>query len=203
MPQFEDVDVVIDAIVKFAQASTASESLALDRKLSTALFTDIVGSTEKLLKMGDEDWRSMLDKHDAIVSPLVALFKGRVVKNTGDGILAIFDGPVRALQCALKLVEELEKINLPIRAGLHVGEVVSRGEDITGIAVNIAARVMDQANAGEVLMTRTLKDLTGGSQMVFESAGEYELKGFNENFELFRSVGSPGYSVASDVKVNA
>lgn len=203
MPQFEDVDVVIDAIVKFAQASTASESLALDRKLSTALFTDIVGSTEKLLKMGDEDWRSMLDKHDAIVSPLVALFKGRVVKNTGDGILAIFDGPVRALQCALKLVEELEKINLPIRAGLHVGEVVSRGDDITGIAVNIAARVMDQASAGEVLMTRTLKDLTGGSQMVFESAGEYELKGFNENFELFRSVGSPGYSVASDVKVNA
>ena len=203
MPQFEDVDVVIDAIVKFAQARTASESLALDRKLSTALFTDIVGSTEKLLKMGDEDWRSMLDKHDAIVSPLVALFKGRVVKNTGDGILAIFDGPVRALQCALKLVEELEKINLPIRAGLHVGEVVSRGDDITGIAVNIAARVMDQASAGEVLMTRTLKDLTGGSQMVFESAGEYELKGFNENFELFRSVGSPGYSVASDVKVNA
>ena len=203
MPQFEDVDVVIDAIVKFAQASTASESLALDRKLSTALFTDIVGSTEKLLKMGDEDWRSMLDKHDAIVSPLVALFKGRVVKNTGDGILAIFDGPVRALQCALKLVEELEKINLPIRAGLHVGEVVSRGDDITGIAVNIAARVMDQASTGEVLMTRTLKDLTGGSQMVFESAGEYELKGFNENFELFRSVGSPGYSVASDVKVNA
>ncbi len=203
MPQFEDVDVVIDAIVKFAQARTASESLALDRKLSTALFTDIVGSTEKLLKMGDEDWRSMLDKHDAIVSPLVALFKGRVVKNTGDGILAIFDGPVRALQCALKLVEELEKINLPIRAGLHVGEVVSRGDDITGIAVNIAARVMDQASVGEVLMTRALKDLTGGSQMVFESAGEYELKGFNENFELFRSVGSPGYSVASDVKVNA
>jgi class 3 adenylate cyclase len=139
--------------------------------------------------MGDQDWRSMLDKHDAIVNPLVTSYKGRVVKNTGDGILALFDGPVRALQCALKLVEELEKINLPIRAGLHVGEVVSRGEDITGIAVNIAARVMDQANAGEVLMTRTLKDLTGGSQMVFESAGEYELKGLNENFELFRSVG--------------
>lgn len=203
MPQFEDVDVVIDSIVKFAQASVTSESLALDRKLSTALFTDIVGSTEKLLKMGDEDWRSMLDKHDAIVSTLVALFKGRVVKNTGDGILAIFDGPVRALQCSLKLVEELEKINLPIRAGLHVGEVVSRGEDITGIAVNIAARVMDQASAGEVLMTRTLKDLTGGSQMVFESAGEYELKGFHENFELFRSVGSPDHSIASDLKVNA
>jgi class 3 adenylate cyclase len=189
MPQFEDVDVVIDAIVQFAQVSASSETLAMDRKLSTALFTDIVNSTQKLLKMGDQDWRSMLDKHDAIVNPLVTSYKGRVVKNTGDGILALFDGPVRALQCALKLVEELEKINLPIRAGLHVGEVVSRGEDITGIAVNIAARVMDQSNAGEVLMTRTLKDLTGGSQMVFESAGEYELKGLNENFELFRSVG--------------
>jgi class 3 adenylate cyclase len=188
LPQFEDTEVVIDAIVKFTHASVEIEPSELDRKLSTALFTDIVGSTEKLLKMGDEDWRRVLDQHDSIVTPLVASYKGRVVKNTGDGILAIFDGPVRALQCALSLIDELNKINLPIRAGLHVGEVVSRGEDITGIAVNIAARVMDQANSGEVLMTRTLKDLTGGSQMVFESAGEYELKGLSENFELFRTV---------------
>ena len=131
----------------------------------------------------------MLDEHDAIVGPLVASYKGRIVKNTGDGIFAIFDGPVRALQCTLNLIDELDKINLPIRAGLHVGEVVTRGQDITGIAVNIAARVMDQASAGEVLMTRTLKDLTGGSQMVFESLGEFELKGLNERFELFRSAG--------------
>jgi class 3 adenylate cyclase/pimeloyl-ACP methyl ester carboxylesterase len=190
LPQFEDPEVVIDAIVKFAHAHVESESRELDRKLSTALFTDIVSSTEKLLKMGDEAWRRMLDQHDAIVGPLVASYKGRIVKNTGDGILAIFDGPVRALQCALELIDALDKINLPIRAGLHVGEVVTRGEDITGIAVNIAARVMDQASSGEVLMTRTLKDLTGGSQMVFESLGEFELKGLNEHFELFRSSGN-------------
>jgi class 3 adenylate cyclase len=189
LPQFEDSDLVLDAIVKFANANVDVESLEAGRKLSTALFTDIVGSTEKLFSVGDEAWRRVLDEHDAIAGPLVASYKGRIVKNTGDGILAIFDGPVRALQCALDLIEALDKINLPIRAGLHVGEVVTRGQDITGIAVNIAARVMDQASSGEVLMTRTLKDLTGGSQMVFESLGEFELKGLNENFELFRSAG--------------
>jgi len=190
LPQFEDSDLVLDAIVKFSQANIDRESLEADRKLSTALFTDIVGSTEKLFSVGDEAWRGVLDEHDVIAGPLVASYKGRIVKNTGDGILAIFDGPVRALQCALDLIDALNKINLPIRAGLHVGEVVTRGQDITGIAVNIAARVMDHASSGEVLMTRTLKDLTGGSQMVFESVGEFELKGLNEHFELFRSAGN-------------
>jgi class 3 adenylate cyclase/pimeloyl-ACP methyl ester carboxylesterase len=190
LPQFEDSDLVLDAIVKFSHANIDRESLEADRKLSTALFTDIVGSTEKLFSVGDEAWRRVLDEHDAIAGHLVASYKGRIVKNTGDGILAIFDGPVRALQCALDLIDALNKINLPIRAGLHVGEVVIRGQDITGIAVNIAARVMDHASSGEVLMTRTLKDLTGGSQMVFESVGEFELKGLNEHFELFRSAGN-------------
>ena len=190
LPQFEDSDLVLDAIVKFSHANIDRESLEADRKLSTALFTDIVGSTEKLFSVGDEAWRRVLDEHDAIAGHLVASYKGRIVKNTGDGILAIFDGPVRALQCALDLIDALNKINLPIRAGLHVGEVVIRGQDITGIAVNIAARVMDHASSGEVLMTRTLKDLTGGSQMVFESVGEFELKGLNEYFELFRSAGN-------------
>lgn len=190
LPQFEDSDLVLDAIVKFSHANLERESLEADRKLSTALFTDIVGSTEKLFSVGDEAWRRVLDEHDAIAGHLVASYKGRIVKNTGDGILAIFDGPVRALQCALDLIDALNKINLPIRAGLHVGEVVIRGQDITGIAVNIAARVMDHASSGEVLMTRTLKDLTGGSQMVFESVGEFELKGLNEHFELFRSAGN-------------
>lgn len=190
LPQFEDSDLVLDAIVKFSHANIERESLGADRKLSTALFTDIVGSTEKLFSVGDEAWRRVLDEHDAIAGHLVASYKGRIVKNTGDGILAIFDGPVRALQCALDLIDALNKINLPIRAGLHVGEVVTRGQDITGIAVNIAARVMDHASSGEVLMTRTLKDLTGGSQMVFESVGEFELKGLNEHFELFRSAGN-------------
>jgi class 3 adenylate cyclase len=186
MPQFEDSAEVLDAMVRFVRVSRLGRSEVVeDKKLTTALFTDIVGSTEKLIQMGDQGWRKALDNHDAVATSLVKQFRGRIVKNTGDGLLAVFDGPVRALQCALGLVQALEAIGLPIRAGLHVGEVVNRGEDVTGIAVNIAARVMDKAGAGEVLMTRTLRDLTGGSEIAFASKGEYELKGLSEQFELF------------------
>jgi class 3 adenylate cyclase len=177
-------------MVRFVKVSRLGRSeYRDDKKLSTALFTDIVGSTEKLIQMGDQAWRKALDQHDAIATPLVKQFRGRIVKNTGDGLLAVFDGPVRALQCALALVQALEAIGLPIRAGLHVGEVVSRGGDVTGIAVNIAARVMEKAGSGEVLTTRTLKDLTGGSDMAFASVGEHELKGLSEHFELFSPMG--------------
>ncbi|MCH9847154.1 MAG: adenylate/guanylate cyclase domain-containing protein [Burkholderiaceae bacterium] len=189
LPQFEDSDAIAEAIVSFAKASHRVSADLDDRKLSTALFTDIVGSTAKLIEMGDEAWRNALNRHDAVVEPLIARYRGRLVKNTGDGILAVFDGPVRALNCALALVVALEEIGLPIRAGLHVGEVVDRGGDVTGIAVNIASRVMDKAGAGEVLLTRTLKDLTGGSDMRFESAGDYELKGLSEPYQLFRTLG--------------
>ena len=186
MPQFEDSAEVLESMVRFVRVSRLGRSERLeDKKLTTALFTDIVGSTGKLIQMGDQAWRKALDQHDAIAGPLVKQFRGRIVKNTGDGLLAVFDGPVRALHCALALVQALDGIGLPIRAGLHVGEVVNRGEDVTGIAVNIAARVMDKAGAGEVLTTRTLRDLTGGSDMAFASRGEYELKGLSEHFELF------------------
>jgi class 3 adenylate cyclase len=186
LPQFEDSAEVLESIVRFVRVSRLGRSERLeDKKLTTALFTDIVGSTEKLIRMGDQAWRKALDQHDAVASALVKEFRGRIVKNTGDGLLAVFDGPVRALQCALALVQGLEAIGLPIRAGLHVGEVVNRGEDVTGIAVNIAARVMDKARSGEILTTRTLRDLTGGSDMAFASRGEYELKGLSEHFELF------------------
>jgi hypothetical protein len=186
LPQFEDSDQVLETMVRFVRTSRLGRSEHLeDKKLSTALFTDIVGSTERMIQMGDQAWRKALDQHDSIAAPLVKQFRGRIVKNTGDGLLAVFDGPVRALQCALALVAALEAIGLLIRAGLHVGEVVSRGGDVTGIAVNIAARVMEKASAGEVLATRTLKDLTGGSEMAFASRGEHALKGLNSQFELF------------------
>jgi len=186
LPQFEDSVEVLECMVRFVKVSRLGRTEHLQyKKLSTALFTDIVGSTEKLIQMGDRAWRKALDQHDAIAAPLVKQFRGRIVKNTGDGLLAVFDGPVRALQCALALVQALEAIGLPIRAGLHVGEVVSRGGDVTGIAINIAARVMEKAGSGEVLTTRTLKDLTGGSDMPFRSEGEHELKGLSERFELF------------------
>ncbi len=135
--------------------------------------------------MGERAWRKALDQHDAVAAPLVKQFRARIVKNTGEGLLAVFDGPVRALQCALALVQALEAIGLPIRAGLHVGEVISRGGEVTGIAINIAARVMEKAGSGEVLTTRTLKDMPGGSDMPFRSEGEHELKGLSERFELF------------------
>jgi class 3 adenylate cyclase len=190
LPQYEDSAEVIEAVVRFVRGSRLGRNeYHEDKKLSTALFTDICGSTEKLLQMGDQAWRKALDQHDAVATALVKQFRGRIVKNTGDGLLAVFDGPVRALQCALALVQDLAAIGLPIRAGLHVGEVVSRGGDVTGIAINIAARVMDKAGSGEVMVTRTLRDLTGGSEMTFASMGEHKLQGLSEHFELFSPTG--------------
>ena len=190
LPQYEDSVEVLENMVRFVQLSRLGRNeYPDDKKLSTALFTDIVGSTEKLIQMGDQAWRKALDQHDVVATPLVKQFRGRIVKNTGDGLLAVFDGPVRALQCALALVQALEVIGLPIRAGLHVGELVSRGGDVTGIAVNIAARVMEKAGAGEVLTTRILKDLTGGSQITFAPMGQHKLKGLSEHFELFSPKG--------------
>ena len=159
------------------------------RRLATALFTDIAQSTAQLAAMGDQSWREMLDRHDRLAQRLVDDFRGRIVKNTGDGILALFDGPARALRCAQSLIAELDGIGLAVRAGLHVGEVVQRGDDVTGLAVYIAARVMEQAEAGEVLLTRTLMDLTGGSGIAFDPAGTHELKGIPGTFDLFRPAG--------------
>jgi class 3 adenylate cyclase/pimeloyl-ACP methyl ester carboxylesterase len=186
LPNLDDTHNLVNAIVQFASAETAESTKSLNEKrLSTALFTDIVQSTDKLLNMGDHAWRKMLDAHDVIALQTVAAHRGRIVKNTGDGILAVFNGPVKALQCSQALITGLEAIGLPIRAGLHVGEVVNRGDDVTGIAVNIAARVMDKAKSGQTLLTKTLKDLTGGSNIEFESVGKFELKGLPDHFELF------------------
>ena len=186
LPNLDDTHNLVNAIVQFGSHEHEPATTPLmGKRLSTALFTDIVQSTDKLLSMGDQAWRNKLDAHDVIAHQKVAAYRGRIVKNTGDGILAVFDGPVRALQCAQALITELEAIGLPIRAGLHVGEVVNRGEDVTGIAINIAARVMDKAKANQTLLTKTLKDLTGGSNIEFESLGKFELKGLPDQFELF------------------
>lgn len=192
LPNRDDTHNLVNAIVQFVSASKLAPSKSVpEKRLSTALFTDIVQSTDKLLTMGDHAWRKLLDAHDAITHQTVSDYRGRVVKNTGDGILAVFDGPVKAVQCAQALIAALQELQLPIRAGLHVGEVVNRGEDVTGIAVNIAARVMDKAQAGQTLVTKTLKDLTGGSNIAFESLGKFELKGLPEEFELFK----PSHSI--------
>lgn len=158
------------------------------RRVATALFTDIEGSTEHLSKVGDAAWRQMLDRHDALVRDLVRHHRGRFVKSTGDGCLAVFDGPTRAIHCARTLVGQLAEIGLSIRAGLHAGEIEPRQDDVTGLAVHIAARVLEQARGGEVLVSRTVMDLTAGSDLAFEAAGTRRLKGVAGDVELYRPV---------------
>jgi class 3 adenylate cyclase len=148
-----------------------------ERVLATVLFTDIVDSTEQAARVGDAAWRDKLDEHDRIARRLIAQQRGRLIKTTGDGVLATFDGPGRAIRCALAMDPALARLNVSVRAGLHTGEVETRGGDIGGITVHAAARVMALAGAGEVLVSRVVADLVAGSGLSFTDRGEVELKG--------------------------
>jgi class 3 adenylate cyclase len=156
-----------------------------DRTLVTVLFTDIVGSTERARQAGDRRWAELLDAHDRLAHELVARFGGRLVKSTGDGVLATFDRPGRAIRCATALRDRLRGIGVEIRAGLHTGEVQFRGDDVGGIAVHIAARVMATAAPGEVLVSRTVHDLVTGSDYVLEDRGAHSLRGMTGEWQLF------------------
>jgi len=156
-----------------------------DRMLVTVLFTDIVGSTERAREVGDRRWRELLDTHDRLAHELVHREGGKLVKTTGDGILAIFDGPGRAIRCAAALREGLRSTGLDIRAGLHTGEVELRGDDVGGIAVHIGARIMGVAAPGEVLVSRTVRDLVAGSGIALEGRGTHALKGVGDEWPLF------------------
>jgi len=153
-----------------------------DRVLATVLFTDIVGSTERARELGDRKWRDLLDRHDELARLELDRHQGRLVKTTGDGLLATFDGPARAIRCASTLRQVLP---VPIRAGLHTGEVELRGDDVGGIAVHIGARVAAVAGAGEVLVSRTVKDLVAGSGIVFADRGSHALKGVADEWQLY------------------
>jgi class 3 adenylate cyclase/pimeloyl-ACP methyl ester carboxylesterase len=155
------------------------------RVLSTVLFTDIVSSTEQAAELGDRRWRELLNVHDELAHRLVEEFGGRLVKTTGDGILATFDGPGRAIQCAAALRDELAGIGVRIRAGLHTGEVELRDHDVGGLAVHIAARVMAAAAPGETLTSRTVQDLVVGSDIVLEDRGTHRLKGVADPWQLY------------------
>jgi class 3 adenylate cyclase len=155
------------------------------RVLSTVLFTDIVGSTERAAALGDRRWRELLNVHDELAHRLIEEFGGRLVKTTGDGILATFDGPGRAIQCAAALRDELAGIGVGIRAGLHTGEVELRDHDVGGLAVHIAARVMAAAAPGETLTSRTVQDLVVGSDIVLEDRGTHRLKGIADPWQLY------------------
>ncbi len=159
-----------------------------DRVLATVLFTDIVSSTELAAERGDAAWRDVLDRHDAVVRRAVETHRGVLVKSTGDGALARFDGPGRAVACARAIGDDVAGLGLLMRAGAHTGEVELRGDDIGGIAVHIASRVAGLASPGEVLVSRTVKDLTAGSGLTFEDRGEHALKGVPDPWHLYTAV---------------
>ncbi len=179
-------DLVVDEIAEFLTG--AAPAREPDRVLATVLFTDIVESTSRVSQIGDRRWREVLDRHDRLVDGYVHRHGGRVVKNTGDGILAVFDGPTRAVRCAQALAEGSTGLGIEIRAGLHTGEIVERGDDVAGIAVHVAQRVSAAAGAGEVLVSRTLVDLVAGSDLGFVDRGERELKGVDGSWRLFSVV---------------
>ena len=156
-----------------------------DRVLTTVLFVDIVKSTTRLAEVGDQQWRATLDRFDAEIDRNLELFRGRQVKNTGDGTLAVFDGPARAIRCALSVHQYAQREGLELRSGLHTGEVELRGDDVAGIAVHTAQRVQALARPNEVLVSRTVVDLVAGSGLDFHPRGEHQLKGVPGTWQLF------------------
>jgi class 3 adenylate cyclase len=157
----------------------------VERVLATVLFTDIVDSTQHLTSLGDKAWRRLLDEHDQMAQRMVDQHRGRLIKTTGDGILASFDGPGRAIKCAIALSGAATRIGLKLRAGLHTGEVETRGQDIAGIAVNAAARIMGEAGPGEILVSRVVTDLVAGAGVNFVRRDPCELKGLPGKWDLF------------------
>jgi pimeloyl-ACP methyl ester carboxylesterase/class 3 adenylate cyclase len=180
-----DAAALLGDIEEFVTGHRDSSSGELERILATVLFTDIVDSTRSAAAMGDQAWRRSLDSHDQLAKQIVQKHRGILVKSTGDGILATFDGPGRAVRCALALGTASTQIGLPLRAGLHTGEIEIRGDDIGGIAVHAAARVMSQSQPSEVLVSRVVTDLVAGAGLKFSERGSHELKGLPGRWDLF------------------
>lgn len=178
-PFVGDSESVLRAIEVFVEAEHRPVSLAT-RAVKTVLFTDLVASTSKATDLGDRAWRALLESHDAIVRTELSRHDGTEVKSTGDGVLATFDGPARAVRCALAMRKTLAAIGLESRAGLHTGEIELRDDDIAGVAVHLASRVAGLAGAGEILATTTVRDLTYGSDLAFVDLGPRDLRGIGE-----------------------
>ena len=179
----EHADQLLDYISEVVTGHRAVPEL--DRALTTVMFTDIVGSTESASRLGDRRWAQVLDQHDAIAARELERHRGRKVNPTGDGLLATFDGPARALRCALAIRDAVGGLGLQLRAGVHTGEVERRGDDVGGIAVHIGQRVSALAPPGQVFASRTVADLVLGSGLVLEDRGEHTLKGIPGTWRLF------------------
>jgi class 3 adenylate cyclase len=175
LPFLGDSEAVLGEVEEFLTGARAEREP--DRVLATVLFTDICKSTERAAELGDSRWRSLLEQHDRAVRDQLQRHRGRPVKSVGDGFLATFDGPARAIRAARAIGSEVAELGLDIRAGLHTGECEVMGDDVGGMAVHIAARVMAGAAPGEVLVSSTVKDLVVGSELRFEDRGEHDLKG--------------------------
>ena len=178
-----DQNALLDEIEAFLTGSRGVREH--DRVLATVLFTDIVASTERAAELGDRRWHEVLDSHDRTAADQVARHRGRLIKTTGDGVLATFDGPARAIRCAASIGDAVRHLEIELRAGLHTGEVELRGEDIGGIAVNLAARVMGEAGSNEIVVSSTVKDLVIGSGIEFDDRGTHELKGVPGEWRLY------------------
>jgi class 3 adenylate cyclase len=181
---WETPQLALDLIEEFLTG--ARRPAEPSRVLATVLFTDIVASTEQAGRLGDRRWRELLAVHDEAARRVVEDFQGQLIKTTGDGILATFDGPGRGIRCAAAFRDELRGIGLEIRAGMHTGEVELRDGDVGGIAVHIAARVMAAARSGEILTSRTVRDLVIGSDVALDDLGTQPLKGLEGKWQLFR-----------------
>jgi class 3 adenylate cyclase len=184
-----DQDVLLDEIERFV-AEVRSDEADLDRVLATVLFTDIVGSTEKAAELGDKGWRDLVEQHHGLVRALLGRFRGTEVDTAGDGFFATFDGPARGVRCAQAICEAVGDLGIEVRAGVHTGEVETIAGKAGGIAVNVGARIASLAGPSEVLVSHTVQGLVSGSGLVFEDAGEHELKGIPDRWRLYRVVGS-------------
>lgn len=178
-----DQEVILDEVELFITGQRREREP--ERVLATVLFTDIVSSTERAAAAGDHDWRQVLERHDELVRAEIKRFRGREIKQTGDGFLAAFDGPARAVQCAESINKRVRTLGIEVRAGVHTGECELRDGDIAGMAVHIGARVGARANSGEVLVSSTVKDLVVGSGLSFEDRGGAELKGVPGEWSLY------------------
>jgi pimeloyl-ACP methyl ester carboxylesterase len=187
IPSIGDGDAVIDEIEEFLTGIRPTDT---DRVLATILFTDIVGSTERAITLGDRRWRELLEQYYAVARRELLRFRGREIDTAGDGLFAAFDGPARAIRCACRVRDEVRPLGIDLRSGLHAGECEVLGEKISGIAVHIGARVAASAAAGEVLVSNTVKDLVAGAGIRFESRGTHVLKGVPGEWPLFVVAGA-------------